>query len=66
MKGTTYIISCIILLGMQACSAEAWKRSTHDAMEHKGRMDCQRSMQQDCGEIESYDTYKRKRDSVVN
>ena len=61
-----YIFSTMILVvGIQACSAEAWKRTTHDALEQRKRMDCQNSLQRDCAEPESYDAYKRKRDDVT-
>ena len=49
---------------MQACMQKI-DQSKLDAMEQKGRMDCQRSMQQDCREPESYDSYQRKRETVI-
>ena len=65
MNNGLYIISVIALLGIQGCSAETWKRTAHGALEQRKRMDCENSLQRDCAEPESYDTYKRKRDAVT-
>lgn len=53
------------LLLLQACSGEAWKRSAHGAVELRGQIDCQREMQQDCRQPESYDSYQRKRKQAM-
>lgn len=62
---TTSIVFIASLLLLEACSSEAWKRSTYGAINERGRTDCQRSMERDCGQSDSYDSYRRKRDEAV-
>ena len=48
-------------IGIQACSSEGFKRTTHRTLENMQYRDCQRKLRDDCKK-ESYEEYQRKRE----
>lgn len=63
------ILKCLFVPGvivfLTGCSANSVKRIAYDTLQNVRQQECMRNLAQDCGQQESYDDYRSKRDKLT-
>lgn len=62
-------MKCLLVPGvivlLTGCSADSVKRIAYETLQNVRQQECMRNPAQDCGQQESYDDYRSKRDKLT-
>lgn len=64
MRILGYAVMPILFLLLSGCSADVAKRTAYETLQNIHQRECMQNPAVECGQRESYDDYKKKRDEL--